>query len=69
MRAPDHFELFSPGQTWRTGGGELWCVTELEPATGKVSFLILFSLVKGVVGRHSWFFPKQHKKLNLERLT
>lgn len=48
---------FEPGQVWRTKGGELWCVTDVDLESGKVSHLILFSLVKSVVGRPSWHFP------------
>ncbi len=48
---------FEPAQVWRTKAGELWCVTEVNEGTGKVSFLILYSEQQSVVGRHSWCFP------------
>ena len=59
----DPFKRFEPGQTWRTGGDELWLVTHLDVAQGKVSFLIVDSPIKSLAGKPSWFFPREHDKL------
>jgi hypothetical protein len=61
-----NFASFAVGQTWRTAGGELWCVTSVDPAgissKSKVSFLIVDSHVKILVGRLCWFFPDDYKR-------
>lgn len=50
-------EGFEPGQVWRTKAGELWCVTEVNESSHKVSFLILDSRQQSVIGKHSWCYP------------
>jgi hypothetical protein len=58
-----------PGQVWRTKAGELWCVTEVNGSTHKVSFVILYSKQESVVGRLSWCFPTKHSITLWQRVS
>lgn len=61
---------FEPGQVYETyDGGEVWLITAVDLARGKVSHLILFSHASVLIGRHSWFYPSNLQPRSLERFN